>query len=44
MLNSEEVTWRRALDSGLGEGDSKMVVLSKVMVVEFNEGLDGLLH
>lgn len=31
-------------DGGLGEGDSQVVVLSQVVVVELDEALDGLLH
>lgn len=40
-------TWReeeRHSDGGLGEGHSKVVVLSKVVVVEFDEAVDGLLN
>lgn len=35
---------KRHSDGGLGEGHSKVVVLPKVMVVEFDEAVDGLLH
>lgn len=32
------------LDGGFGEGHSEVVVLAKVVVVEVDQGLDGLLH
>ena len=35
---------RGVLDGGLGEGHPEVVVLSQVVVVELDEGLDGLLH
>lgn len=34
----------RGSDGGLGEGDPQVVVLSQVMVVELDEGLDCFLH
>lgn len=33
-----------SLDGGLGEGHTQVVVLAQVMVVQVDEGLDGLLH
>lgn len=33
-----------ALDGGLGEGHSQVVVFSQVVVVEVDEGLDGFFH
>lgn len=36
--------WSRRSDGGLGEGHAEVVVLSQVVVVELNQGLDGLLH
>lgn len=34
---------KRHSDGGLGEGHSKVVVLAQIVVVELDEGLDGLL-
>lgn len=34
----------RHSDGGLGEGDSKMVIFSEIVVVELNQGLNSLLH
>lgn len=32
------------LDGGLGEGHPQVVVLAQIMVMQVDEGLDGLLH
>lgn len=34
----------RYLNGGLGEGDPEVLAASHVVVVEFHQGLDGLLH
>lgn len=36
-------TKKRHSDGGLGEGHSEVVVLAQIVVVELDEGLDGLL-